>query len=78
MTALWVGLAVGGASFLGSLGWVTAFALAEAAYVKTVGQVELLFALVATRRVFGERIAPWEGAGMLLVAASILMLIWRG
>ena len=39
-------LLIGITSAIGSIAWFTAFALTQAAYVKTVGQVELLFSIL--------------------------------
>ena len=40
------GLLVGLASAIGSVGWFTAFTLQIAAYVRTLGLVELVFTLL--------------------------------
>ena len=62
-------------SMIGSLGWFTAFALQNAAYVKALGQVEVLFSILATTLFLGERISRREGVGILLLLASIVALI---
>lgn len=61
---------------LSSLGWFTAFALQNAAYVRSVGQIELIFSLLVSILVFRERPRPREIAGMALVALSILGIVW--
>lgn len=66
---------VGVTSMLGSLGWFTAFTLQNAAYVKALGQIELLFSFLATVFVFRERTTRREIVAMLLLTASILLLI---
>ena len=68
---------VGLTSVLGSLGWFVAFALQNAAYVKAVGQIELLFTFAGSYFVFRERSRPREVAGILFVALGILLLIAR-
>ena len=60
---------------LGSIGWYTAFALQEAAIVKTLGQVEFIFTVAITYLFFKERISKVEWIGMVLVLASILLLL---
>ncbi len=65
----------GVAGMLASLGWFSAFALAPAAEVKAVGQVELLFSAITARFAFGERASPREIAGMALVAGGIVLLV---
>jgi drug/metabolite transporter (DMT)-like permease len=67
---------VGLTSTLGSIGWFTAFALTNAAYVKTVGQIELIFALLLSHKIFKETINRSEVAGMSLVVGSILLLVY--
>lgn len=67
-TAVWMGLTGLG----GSLCWFTAFTLQNAAYVFAVGQVEVIFSLIAARLFFGERITRREGAGVALVTASVI------
>ncbi|MDF3413129.1 DMT family transporter [Sulfitobacter sp. M57] len=69
--AVWIGLT----SMAGSLGWFTAFALQNAAYVKAVGQVEIIFSIVATVLFFRERITAREALGMAILSVSILLLI---
>lgn len=66
---------VGLTSMIGSLGWFTAFTLQNAAYVKALGQIELLFSFLATVFVFREKTTPRELLAMALLTASILLLI---
>ena len=73
----WAG-AVGVAGVLASIGWFTAFTLQNAAYVRALGQVELVFTFVATAAVFRERVDWRETLGILLVAAGILLLVLAG
>ena len=66
---------VGITGMLGSFGWFTAFTLQNAAYVKAVGQVELVFTFLASYFIFKERSSARELVGIALVIASILVLI---
>ncbi len=66
---------VGVTGMLGSLGWFTAFALQNAAYVRALGQVEVVFTLVASWLVFRERLTLREVAGIALVVVSVLMIV---
>lgn len=66
---------VGVTGMLGSLGWFVAFTLENAAYVRALGQVELLFSIAGGWLVFRERVHPRELAGMALILVSILALI---
>ena len=68
------GILVGLTGGLASLGWFTAFTLQNAAYVKAVAQIELLFSLLASWLFFREKIRRIEVAGIALVALGILML----
>ncbi len=69
--ALWVGLTSMGGSFC----WFVAFALQTAAYVKALGQVELILSLLASVLFFKETITLREIAGMGLLVVSILVLV---
>jgi drug/metabolite transporter (DMT)-like permease len=68
-------LAVGVASVIGSIGWFTAFALENAAYVKALGQIELVFALITSAVIFRERTNGPELAGIALVVAGLVLII---
>ncbi len=69
-------LLVGLFSALGSIGWFTGMALEKAAYVRTLGQVELVFTVLASRFYFREAMKPREMAGIALIAVGILILLW--
>lgn len=66
---------VGLTGMLGSLGWFTAFSLQNAAYVRALGQVEIVFTLMASVFLFRERIRWREAGGIALVVGSLLVLI---
>lgn len=66
---------VGVTGVLGSFGWFIAFSLQNAAYVRSVGQVELLFSILVSVLVFRERPRLIEVLGMALLAASILAIV---
>ncbi|SHJ71832.1 EamA-like transporter family protein [Shimia gijangensis] len=70
-TAGWIGLT----SMAGSFSWFTAFTLQNAAYVKAVGQIELIFGIIGTVLFFREKISSREWVGMLLLATSIMALM---
>ncbi len=70
-TAVWMGLT----GMAGSLCWFTAFTLQNAAYVFAVGQIEVIFSLMASVLFFREKIAGREALGIALLSASILGLI---
>ncbi|MEE9453804.1 MAG: DMT family transporter [Paracoccaceae bacterium] len=69
---------VGLAGGLASLGWFSAMTLENAAYVKAVGQVELLFTFAVSTLIFRERSSGREITGITLVSLGILLLLlWR-
>jgi drug/metabolite transporter (DMT)-like permease len=72
------GALVGLASFLGSAGWFTAFTLQIAAYVRTLGLVELAFTLLISRYAFRERARPAELIGLALLVLSIAAVLHSG
>ncbi len=69
--AVWVGVT----SLLGSIGWFTAMALQNAAYVRAVGQIELVFTFLISYFYFKEKTNRNEGVGILLIIAGILVLV---
>ena len=69
--AVWMGVT----SMGGSLCWFTAFTLQSAALVFAVGQIEVIFSVLASVLVFRERITGRELWGMGLLTVSILVLI---
>ncbi len=66
---------VGLFGMLGSLGWFTAFALQNAAYVKALGQIELVFTLLTSVLFFGETIKRSEMIGIIIIVLGLLILI---
>ena len=68
--------AVGFVGWLGSLGWFTAFALTNAAYVRALGQIELVFSYLSAVFFFRERVTRIEviGIGMLILGIVVLVL----
>ncbi|MCC7274768.1 MAG: hypothetical protein IT561_19015 [Alphaproteobacteria bacterium] len=66
---------VGVMSVIGSAGWFTAMTLQNVAYVRALGQVELLFTVAVSR--FGFREAPTrrELVGVALVAGGVVALL---
>lgn len=69
--AIWVGLTSMGGSFC----WFWAFSMQNAAYVKALGQVELILSILATVLFFKEKITTREVFGIVLLIASILALV---
>lgn len=70
--AVWIGLTSMGGSFC----WFVAFTLQNAAYVKALGQVELILSVAASTLFFREKITRREWAGMSVLVGSIVMLVF--
>lgn len=58
-----------------SVCWFTAFTLQNAAYVRALGQVELVFTFLAGIFIFREKVARTELIGILLVVAAIFLIL---
>jgi drug/metabolite transporter (DMT)-like permease len=70
-----VSLFVGVTSALGSIGWFTAMTVERASYVKSLGQIEFVFALLISTLFFRERTTGLELLGMVLVAGGVVILL---
>jgi len=68
---VWVGLA----GMLASAGWFTAMTLERAAYVRALGQVELLFAFFVTLVIFREKVRMSELLGAAAVIFGLVLLL---
>ena len=65
-----------GAGFCGaiaSLGWFTAIGFAPAGPVRAVGMVEMPMAAIAGRRMFAERLTPWQWAAGVATALGVVL-----
>ena len=71
-------LLVGITSVMGTIGWATAFTLEQAAYVKSLAQVEFIFTLAVSYWFFKERSTPKELCGIALVTVGIVLLVIFG
>jgi drug/metabolite transporter (DMT)-like permease len=69
--AAWAGIC----GMIASAGWFTAMTIQNAAYVRALGQVELLFTFAASIFLFHERPNRLEVTGIALVVAGILLLL---
>ena len=64
---------IGLTSALGSIGWYSAFALQNAAYVRAVGQIEAVFTLAIAWLYFHEKITRLELLGIAATLVGVLM-----
>lgn len=66
---------VGAMGMLGSLGWFLAFTLQNVAYVKALGQIELVFSFIGSYFFFKETSSVREVLGVAFIVGSIILLI---
>ena len=66
---------VGLSGMLGSAAWFTAMTLENAAYVRAVGQIELVFAFAASVLFFRERPTRPETLGIVLIMVGVVVLV---
>lgn len=69
-------LATSFTSCLGSLGWFTAMSLQAVAYVKTLGQVEVLFTLLISVLVLKENLKRQDVLGLALIVLAAVLMMW--
>lgn len=72
------GLVVGLAGMLASTGWFTALAMQSAAYVRALGQVELIFAMLTSVFLFKEGLKRNEFFSILILSFGILVIVLAG
>ncbi|MGE0232018.1 MAG: EamA family transporter [Flavobacteriaceae bacterium] len=74
--AAWkTGLAVGFVGATASFGWFMAMTLQQAAIVKALAQIEILFTFASSVFFFRERINRLETIGCVLIALGIVVLV---
>jgi drug/metabolite transporter (DMT)-like permease len=56
--------------------WFIAFALTSAANVRTLALIEVVFAQIVSHRLFAQRTAHRDVAGIVLVVGGIALLLW--
>jgi drug/metabolite transporter (DMT)-like permease len=69
---------VGLLSVMGSACWALAMTLENAAHVRAVGQIELIFTFIASRYLLHERPSWGEILGALLVVGGVVTILLRG
>ena len=70
-SSIWVGVF----SVLGSAGWALAMTLENAALVRAVGQIELVFTFIASHLVLKERPSAGEWLGSVLVIGGVVLIL---
>ena len=66
---------VGFAGWAASIFWFMAFTLTHAAYVRALGQIELIFTFLASVFFFREKVSRTEMAGVILLSGAIILLV---
>jgi drug/metabolite transporter (DMT)-like permease len=70
-SSIWVGIF----SVMGSAGWALATTLENAALVRSVGQIELVFTFISSRLVLKERPSLGEWIGSILVVGGVVLIL---
>ena len=68
-------LVVGAAGATASFGWFMAMTLQQAAYVKVLAQVEIIFTFLSTVFIFRETVTRIEIIGTVLIVAGVIILV---
>ncbi len=63
-------------SCIGSIGWFTAMALHHVAYVKTLGQIEILFTILLSVFWLKQPVKRYEVIGLALISIAAIMVMW--
>lgn len=71
--SMWVGFC----GALASIGWFTAMTIQQAALVRALGQLELVFTITTSTFIFKEKISRIELFGISLVVLGIIILLLR-
>lgn len=69
-------LAISFTSCIGSIGWFSAAALQYVAYVKTVGQIEILFTIILSICWLKQPVKKNEIIGLVLISIAALLVLW--
>ncbi|MBU2918130.1 DMT family transporter [Psychrosphaera sp. F3M07] len=69
-------LAISFTSCIGSIGWFSAMALQYVAYVKTVGQIEVLFTILLSVFWLKQPVKQNELIGLALISVAAVMVMW--
>ena len=72
-----VALPAGISGWAASVGWFTAMTIQNAAYVRAVGQIELVFTFLASWFLFKEKSTRAEVLGVVLICAGIVVLVLK-
>jgi drug/metabolite transporter (DMT)-like permease len=68
-------IAAGFCGFITTLSWFYVFTLMQAAIVRAVGQIELLFSYISSRYYFKEKIKLIEIIGIIVFAIGVILIL---
>jgi len=63
-------------SCIGSIGWFSAMALQQVAYVKTLGQIEVLLTILISALWLKNPVKKREVWGLILISLAALLVMW--
>lgn len=63
-------------SCIGSIGWFSAMALQQVAYVKTLGQIEVLFTILLSAMWLKQPVKRNDLIGLALISIAAVMVMW--
>lgn len=70
-------LATSFTSCIGSIGWFSAMSLQYVAYVKTLGQIEVLFTILLSTFWLKQQVKRNELIGLLLISIAAILVMWQ-
>lgn len=73
-----ISLLAGSMGAAASLAWFTAYAMQNAAAVRTLGMVEVVFSYVVSRRILSEHTSVTEKLGMALMVLGLVLICMQG
>ncbi|MEZ9565868.1 multidrug transporter [Vibrio artabrorum] len=65
------------ASVIGSLGWFSAMSLQAVPYVKTLGQIEVIFMVLISYFWLGQHIARKDIFALILLSIAAVLVMWQ-
>jgi len=68
-------VATGFCGFIATLSWFYVFTLTQAAIVRAVGQIELLFSYISSRYYFKEKIRLIEIIGIIVFGIGVIIIL---
>jgi len=71
-------IGIGFTGFVASICWFTAFTITHVAYVRALGQIELVFTFLASVFMFKEKVSKAEVIGVIVLTGAIVTLVLEG